>query len=98
MKIHAVFHVLLLELTTEDLYPGRIQTPPPPVVVDGEEKYEVDEVPNSLIHWKRLRYLVKWGGYEQPDLMSVRNINIFAVIDEFHTLYTDRLESLLEDR
>lgn len=47
MKINAVYHILLLELAAEDLYPGQIQTPLPPLVVNGQEEYVVEKVMKS---------------------------------------------------
>ena len=44
MKIHPVFHVSLLEPAADDPYPGQTQSPPPPVIVDGDEEWQVDEI------------------------------------------------------
>ena len=49
MKIHDVFHVSLLEKYVPNIIPGRYVEPPPPVVVEGELEYEVDEVLDSRI-------------------------------------------------
>jgi hypothetical protein len=47
MKIHLVFHVSLLELYHASTIPRRICEPPPPIVVDGEQKNEVKDVFDS---------------------------------------------------
>lgn len=47
MKIHNVFHVSLLTPHRADTIPGREFDEPAPVVVDGEEQFEVDEIRNS---------------------------------------------------
>ena len=39
--IHPVFHVSLLEHAANDPFPGLIAPPPPAVIVDGEEEWEV---------------------------------------------------------
>lgn len=49
IKIILVFHVSQLELAADDPYPEQIQSPPPSVVVDREEEYEVEEILNSCI-------------------------------------------------
>jgi len=41
----------------------RSRPPPDPVLVDGEEEYEVEVVINSRMFRGRLQYLVQWKGY-----------------------------------
>ena len=60
MKIHLVFHVSLLELYKEPTIPSRLQAPPLPIEIDGEEEFEVSEILDSGINWKKLEYLVYW--------------------------------------
>ena len=38
MRIHLVFHVSLLETVANDPYPGQMQLPPPPIVVNRDEE------------------------------------------------------------
>jgi hypothetical protein len=66
MKVHSVFHVSLLTLYRANTIPGRIQPPPPPIVVDGAEEHEVERILDSRIRRQRLEYLVDWTGYS-PD-------------------------------
>ena len=44
MKIHDVFHPSLLQKTSADPLPGQHNDPAPPVIVDDEEKWEVDDI------------------------------------------------------
>ena len=64
--IHLVFHVSMLEPTTLNMIPNRVQPLPPPVVVDGEPEFEIAEILDSKVdHWRRsckLLYLVRWTG------------------------------------
>jgi len=62
MKIHPVFHVSLLERYSEFETPGRSQPPPPPVLIDNELEYEVEEILDSKLMRNRLFYLVNWKG------------------------------------
>jgi hypothetical protein len=36
MKMHPVFHVSLLDSAANDLVPGQIQPPPPPIIIEQE--------------------------------------------------------------
>ncbi len=59
MKIHPVFHISLLEPVATDPLPGQVQPPPPPICVDNQEiEYEVDEIVDSKVVGKNLKYLV----------------------------------------
>ena len=64
IKIHPVFHVSLLKAYRSD---GRVQPPPPPVEIEGEPAYLVEQI---LYHrdvkrgrGSKREYLVKWLGY-----------------------------------
>jgi transposase InsO family protein len=67
MRIHPVFHVSLLERYRESRLVGRAQTEPPPVEVEGELEYEVQEIVDSRIVRGKLKYLVQWEGYSQDE-------------------------------
>ena len=62
-KIHDVFHVSLLELAKEDPFPQRHLLPEPPIIIDGEEEYEIDEILDSRRFNRTVKYLVSWKGY-----------------------------------
>ena len=66
VQIHSVFHVSLLEHAANDSYPGQIAPTPPPVIIDGEEEWEVETIMDSRLHYYRLQYLVKWKDYDAP--------------------------------
>ena len=63
MRIHNVFHISLLK----EWKGGTLPHPPPPIEIDGELEWEVEEI---LLHrevkkgkTKRNEYYVKWTGY-----------------------------------
>ena len=66
VQLHPVFHVSLLELPSGDPFPGQVSPQPLPVIVDGEEEWEVERILDSRHFYNRLQYLVKWKGYEAP--------------------------------
>jgi len=65
-QLHPVFNVVKLSATPDDPIPGRKpQAPPPPIVVDGEPEWEVEEVLDSRWHWRRFQFLIKWKGFSR---------------------------------
>jgi len=53
MNIHATFHTSLLKPYREndsDLFPNRVQEPPPPMVIDNQPEYEVEAILGSWKH------------------------------------------------
>jgi hypothetical protein len=49
MKIHPVFHVSLLEPYHASTIPRKTHKPPLPIVIDGDQEYEVEEILDSRI-------------------------------------------------
>ena len=45
--VHPVFHFSMLEPATPNEIPNRVQSPPPPVKVQGDLEYEISEVVDS---------------------------------------------------
>jgi len=65
-QLHPVFNVVKLSTALEDPILGRkLQAPPPPIVVDGEEEWEVEEILDSCWHQRRFQFLVKWKGFSR---------------------------------
>ena len=58
MKIHPVFHTILLERYKPSIIPGQTQEPPPPIIIDDTHEYEVERILDSKILHRRLFYLV----------------------------------------
>ena len=65
-QLHPVFNVVKLSAASEDPILGRkLQAPLPPIVVDREEEWEVEEILNSRWYWRRFQFLVKWKGFSR---------------------------------
>jgi transposase InsO family protein len=63
-RLHPVFNVVKLIPAPEDPFPGRkLAPPPPPVIVDGEEEWEVEEILDSRLVGRKLKFLIKWKGF-----------------------------------
>jgi len=76
-QLHPVFNVVKLSAAPDDPIPGRKpQAPPPPIVVDGEPEWEVEEVLDSRWHRRRFQFLIKWKGFSREhnswEVASVR--------------------------
>src|SRR6202453_4691063 len=59
MKIHPVFTRSKLRLYSPPTVPGQSITPQGPVVIEGEERYNVETILNSKLTRGKLFYLVK---------------------------------------
>ena len=81
---HSLSHIFLI-LSLDEL-----EEPPPPVIVDGEPEYEVDEILDSRVFRKKLQYLVSWKGYDisEHSWEPVENFsNHEESVLEFHHRY-----------
>ena len=63
MRIHNTFHISFLEPYENNKFPSQTQEPPPPIQIEGEDKYELDEIIDSQLHYNKLQYWAKWTGY-----------------------------------
>jgi hypothetical protein len=63
MRVHPVFHVNLLERFRQDTIPGRTPKPLPPLIVSGEEEFEVEAILDSKVSRGKLQYHVHWKDY-----------------------------------
>jgi hypothetical protein len=87
MKIHLVFHVSLLEPYYESRIPGQVQAPLPPIQVNGEEEFEVEEILDSKIKNRVLYFLIHWQGYDISECTwePIKNLtNAQEALQDFH--------------
>ena len=96
--IHPVFHTSMLEPSAPNEFLNRTETPPPPVIIDGEMEFEISEILDSKIdkHRKcRLHYLVKWSGYEgtneETSWISMSELeHVMESMADFHLANLDK--------
>ena len=62
-KFHPVFHVSNLKRYHRSDEFKRTEKPPPPVLIEGEEEYEVEAILRHKGKGARRLYLVLWKGY-----------------------------------
>src|SRR5262245_24395962 len=86
-RLWPVFPVTKLTPAPPDPIPGdRRGAQPHPILVDGQEEYEVERILDSRMRYRRLEYLVKWRGYDTGQNTWVPHSEVFAPaeIRDFH--------------
>jgi len=59
-QLHPVFNIVKLSATPDDPIPERKpRALPPPIIIDGEPEWEVEEVLDSCWHQRRFQFLIK---------------------------------------
>jgi len=82
-----VFNVVKLSATLEDPIPGRkLQAPPPPIVVNGEPEWEVEEILDSCWHQRRFQFLIKWKDFskEYNSWEVTSNVKVPDLVVEYY--------------
>ncbi len=90
-SIHDVFHVLLLEPYISD--GRRAPEPPPPIEVDSEEEYELEEILQSAYRYNAFCYRVKYKGYsaEESEWLPAENLaHAQDMVREFHSQHPNQ--------
>ena len=64
IKVHPVFHADRLRKDPDNPLPGQQNADLPPVQVDDQEEYEVDQVLAVKLLRNKLRYRIKWKGWD----------------------------------
>jgi len=86
-QLHPVFKVVKLSAALEDPILGKkLQAPPPPIVVDREEEWEVKEILNSCWYQRRFQFLVKWKGFsrEHNSWEVASNVKALDLVAEYY--------------
>jgi hypothetical protein len=90
--IHPVFHVSLLRKHLTDTIQERKQIEPPPIIINGEEEYEVAEILDCRKRYNKTEYLVNWKGFNSNhnSWEPVQNLtNSQDLLNDFHARFQD---------
>jgi len=94
MKIHNTFHISLLELYNDNKLPSQRSEPPPPILIEGEPEYELEEIIDSRLHYNKLQYRAKSTGYSPEHDKTWYPADNFENTDlakrNFHSRYPDK--------
>jgi len=85
-----VFNVVKLTLAPDDpITERKTEDHLPPIIIDREAKWEVEEILDSRWHWRRFQYLIKWKGYghEHNSWESASEVSAPELTMEFHRKY-----------
>ena len=89
-QLHPVFNVVKLTLAPDDpITERKTEDHLPPIIIDREAKWEVEEILDSRWHWRRFQYLIKWKGYgrEHNSWESASEVSAPELTTEFHRKY-----------
>jgi hypothetical protein len=66
---------------------GQQTTPWPPIQIEGELEYIVEEILDSQLHHNKLQYLVKWDGYTEENNSWELEANCSSVPNAIRDFY-----------
>jgi len=94
IRIHPVVNVSRVRLYKPQVE-GQKKIPPKPVIIEGEEEFEVEKILNKRIVQGKEKFLVQWKGYtaEEDTWESRKNLgNAKELVEEFEREYGEKVE------
>ncbi len=92
MRIHDVFHSELLRSVVNDSLSDQKNESSKSIVINDEDKWEIDNILNSRWYQRRLQYRVKWKSYDNDlnwyNADDDEFMNAQEMIDDFHIKYS----------
>ena len=96
IKIHSVVNVSRVRLYKPQVE-GQKKTPLKPVIIEGEEEFEVEKILNKRMVQGKDKFLVRWKGYtaEEDTWENRENLgNAKELVEEFEREYREEAEEL----
>ena len=89
-RLHPVFHSSLLK-PASDLqrwYP--VTPPPPPIMIDGHQHFEVKDILDFRKYHGSLQYLIRWKHFPDPEWVLASHVKALTAVNQFHTSYPEK--------
>ena len=66
-------------------------------MINGESEYEVEEILDSRIYYRRLQFLVAWKGYgrEENSWVNANDVHAVDLIKEFYRSHPNAPRQIL---
>jgi len=96
IRIHPVVNVSRVQLYKPQVE-GQKKTPPKLVIIEGEEKFEIEKIINKRTVRGKKKFLVRWKGYtaEEDTWESRENLeNAKELVEEYEKIYGEEVEEL----
>jgi len=96
-QLHLVFNIVKLTLAPDDpITERKTMDHPPPIIIDREAEWKVEEILDSCWHWRRFQYLIKWKKYGRKHNSWESASEVFTpeLTAEFHRKYPGALRHI----
>jgi len=95
-RIHWLQSNSLLDRVADDCLVGQRVGPPLPVMVDGEEEYQVSSVEDSRVYRSQLQYLIRWTDHDSLTWEPAKFVDGLQAVGEFHQSYPGKPGPLVD--
>ncbi len=94
MHVHDVFHSDLLRSVINDFLSDQKNELSDSIVINDEDKWEIDDILNSRRYRRWLQYRVKWNDYDNDlnwyNADDDEFMNAQKIVDDFHIWYSNK--------
>jgi len=100
IKIHPVVNTSRVQLYKPQVE-GQKRMLPKPVIIEGEEEFEVEKISNKRIVRGKEKFLVRWKGYtaEEDTWENKENLeNMKELVEEFKKEYGEEVKELRQQK